>query len=208
MATRMLLMSAFFVCMNVGIVSAGVNPPSPRHVAQAMVQSLQASLQESGEAARETVRKAIADYLDMKTIAKRAIGDYWDKLGPERKKEYVDLFTTYVVNLAVRHAHRIRDSEIRYGEEMIGLNRRARMELKMEKKGAARFHVNEISLRMHLVKDVWKIFEVIFDGIDITRNLESQFSTIIGRLAKLEQDETAMLDTFLGELRKKAETIN
>lgn len=209
MKTGKLIVGVLLLCVAVGSAYGGIPTYTPRQQVQGLVAFLKEKLSKSDgseAAAREVMKTAIHKHMDMQEIAKRSIGYYWSDLG-ERQKEYVSLMTRYFIRIAAKHAHRIAESEFIYGEEAAGVER-ARVDIIMKKKGGLHTRQSEVSVRLHLADNEWRIRDVIFDGISIISTINSQFFSMLRRLMK-ERGElyvtTGTLDALLAKIREKAE---
>ncbi len=124
---------------------------------------------------RVTRLRQIADVrFDYGEMAKRSLGDQWDKLAERERQEFVDLFTELLTATYVEQMHAYS------GEEVTFLNERLQGD-HAEVKSIMVGKKTEIPMDYRLMKkgDEWKVYDVVVDGISLVRNYRGQFAAIL-----------------------------
>jgi phospholipid transport system substrate-binding protein len=133
-----------------------------------------------GDKQMDQRRAAIAliagELFDFGEMARRSLGQHWDKRTPAEQKEFVRLFTaliqrSYVSKVdqqeaAGRMTYRgeTMDADHAVVQTTIALNNGSEMPL---------------GYRMHKPRDRWQVYDLSLDGISLVANYRAQFNKII-----------------------------
>jgi len=121
----------------------------------------------------EEIAAARFDYAEM---SKRVLGSYWKPLTEEQRKEFVEVYKSF---LSGRYAGKIedytgREQEVGYLMERIeGSYAEVRTELRSEKTTLP------LDYRLLLNENRWLAYDIIIDGVSLVSNYRSQFQKII-----------------------------
>lgn len=123
---------------------------------------------------RRQLEEIIASRFDYTEMSKRTLGAQWNRLTPEQRKEFVDLFRAF---LSDRYAGRIDDYS---GEQVQYLNERLEGQYAEVRTKLASDKV-EIPMDYRLIKKDgrWYAYDIIADGVSLVKNYRSQFDKIV-----------------------------
>lgn len=124
---------------------------------------------------RVTRLKKIADLrFDYREMAKRSLGDQWNKLEAREQQEFVDLFTEFLTATYVEKMHSYSGEEVTFLSERLEGNHAEVKSIMVGKK-------TEIPMDYRLMKkgDDWKAYDVLIDGISMVQSYRGQFAAIL-----------------------------
>ena len=151
------------VRQTVDAVSAAVNDPQ-----------LQGSSNE--RARRERVAKVMHESFDFRAMAQESLGSHWASLTPEQRDRFVGLFAQLFERSYDRLVLRFRGgSTTTYGTESVDAER-AVVKTALHRKGGDEFPVD---YRLSADGGVWKISDVVVDGVSLAGNFRAQFDKTI-----------------------------
>ena len=151
------------VRQTVDAVSAVVNDPQ-----------LQASSKEHDR--RERVVKVMHESFDFGTMAHESLGPHWASLTPEQRDRFVGLFTQLFERSYDRLVLRfLGGSATTYGAESVDAER-AVVKTALLRKGGDEL---PIDYRLTAAGGVWKISDVVVDGVSLAGNFRAQFAKTI-----------------------------
>ena len=122
-------------------------------------------------------------------MGKRTLGKYWGTLTEAERKEFVRLFQRF---LSKTYAGNVDG----YAGEQVEYLRERRKGDFAEVQTTVVSQRSPISLYYRLLKksETWKVYDVVIDGVSLTKNFRSQFGRII---------EAESVDGLLEKLRSK-----
>ena len=147
------------VRQTVDAVSAVLNDPQ-----------LQGSSNERERRAR--VAKVMHESFDFRTMARESLGPHWASLTPEQQDRFVGLFTQLFERSYDRLVLRfLGGSTTTYGAESVDAERAVVTTALLRKGG------DELPIDYRLTADggVWKISDVVVDGVSLAGNFRAQF---------------------------------
>ncbi len=124
---------------------------------------------------RKFSEQAVA-YLDMKHVGEKALGRYWKERTAEEQKTFVDLLSNLFQKIAFPNSAKFFSGlEIRYGKSTVDKDRAVAPITVLHK------NEGEISIDFKLRRntDLWRVYDVILDGVSMRNNLRSQFGRVI-----------------------------
>lgn len=131
------------------------------------------------ESARETKKarlEEIADRMfDFQTLARITLGHNWEKLNTEQQEEFTRLYHQLLANAYM-------DKILAYTNEKILFQKENKLaENKAEVystvvTSTARIPIN---YRMRQTADVWRVYDVVIEGVSLVKNYRSQFKNIL-----------------------------
>jgi phospholipid transport system substrate-binding protein len=151
------------VRQTVDAVSAVVNDPQ-----------LQASSKEHDR--RERVVRIMHESFDFSTMARESLGSHWAHLAPEQRERFVGLFAQLFERSYDRLVLRfLGGSSTTYGADSVDAER-AVVKTALHRKGG-----DELPVDYRLTADggVWKISDVVVDGVSLAGNFRAQFTKTI-----------------------------
>jgi phospholipid transport system substrate-binding protein len=140
---------------------------------------------------REKLEASIGQRFDYEEMAKRTLGARWKKLSSEKQKEFVGLFQRFLTRSYAGNVDGYSGEEVEYLKERLKGDF-AEVQTKVVSPKV------EIPLDYRLLKkhDKWWVYDVIIDGISLTKNYRGQFSRII---------KSSSFEALLEKLRSKNE---
>ncbi len=146
------------------------------------------------ESARKTKKDKIRDIsekmFDFSELSKRTLARNWDKFNPEQQKEFVGLYTSLLEDAYA-------DKILLYTDEKIVFNKEVALtEKTVEVQSTVMRKSGEIPIYYRVImKDgLWRVYDVIIEGVSLINNYRSQFREIL-----VNKPPESLLET----LRKK-----
>jgi phospholipid transport system substrate-binding protein len=142
---------------------------------------------------REKLEVIIGQRFDYEEMAKRTLAAQWKKVGAEKQQEFVELFQQFLTQSYAGNIEGHVGGEVTYVKERLKGNF-AEVQTKVVTPKV------QIPLDYRLLKkdDKWGVYDVIIDGVSLTKNFRSQFSRII---------KSSSFDALLDKLRSKIELV-
>lgn len=143
------------------------------------------------EERRERLREVIAARFDFEEMAKRSLGQYWQR-NAARKEEFVPVFTRFVEESYVGSIESYKNEKIVYARERIDKDF-AQVDTKVITGKGDEIPIN---YRLHSVGREWKVYDVLIENVSLVNNYRSQFHRVIS---------TSSFDELLKRLKEKSE---
>lgn len=142
---------------------------------------------------RLLLEKVVGERFDYGEMSRRALGAPWANLSDKEKDEFVSLFQTLLVN---SYADKI---ESYSGEGVHYINERTEKDY-AEVRTKVLTGKTEIPLDYRLLNkgSVWRVYDVVVDGVSLVNNYRGQFTKII---------RSGSYADVVDQLRKKSEKI-
>lgn len=172
-----------------GLVGAAVAQSAPadaeaflreRHTTVERIISRPARTDSDRSRRQAEVNAALRDLLDYNTLASAALVDHWPALTPAQRTEFVELLRqlverSYSRNLESTHNYTIRytNTDVRPAASVVHTLARSRSN--------GRAPEIAIDYELRQTAGVWKVTDVITDGVSLVRNYRSQFHRIVQR---------------------------
>jgi len=124
---------------------------------------------------RQKYFEEISSIIDFEEMSKIALSQHWDKRSPEEKREFVKLFTEFLLNNYIDKIYNYSEGEIVcLGEKQ--KNNYSKVKIRfITKKGK-----NTTVKFCLLYKDgEWKIYDMIAKGMSLINHYRRQFNTIL-----------------------------
>jgi len=131
---------------------------------------------ESAKKAKKDRIRAIAEKMfDFTELSKRTLAQNWNKLNPEQQKEFVELYTSFLGDAYVNKIMAYSDEKIVFTKEV------ALTEKTVEVQSRVLRNNGDIPLYYKVIlKDgVWRVYDVIVEGVSLVNNFRSQFKEIL-----------------------------
>ncbi len=140
---------------------------------------------------REKLEAIIAQRFNYEEMAKRALAREWKKLSAEKQEEFVALFQQFLTQSYAGNIDGYSGQQVEYLKERLKGDF-AEVQTKVVSPK------NQIPLDYRLLKknDKWGVYDVIIDGVSLTKNYRGQFSRII---------KSSSFEALLDKLRSKAD---
>jgi len=123
---------------------------------------------------REKLEAIIKQRFDYEEMAKRTLGAKWKKLSTEEQKEFVGLFQQFLTRSYAGNVDGYSGEQVEYLKERLKGDF-AEVQTKVVSPKV------QIPLDYRLLKkhEKWGVYDVIIDGVSLTKNYRGQFSRII-----------------------------
>ncbi len=140
---------------------------------------------------REKLEAIIAQRFNYEEMAKRALAREWKKLSAEKQEEFVGLFQQFLTQSYAGNIDGYSGQQVEYLKERLKGDF-AEVQTKVVSPKA------QIPLDYRLLKknDKWGVYDVIIDGVSLTKNYRGQFSRII---------KSSSFEALLDKLRSKTD---
>lgn len=136
---------------------------------------------------RQRLRQAIAPRFDFEEMAKRSLGQHWQRYA-SRKKEFVAAFTNFVEDSYLSKIEAYKNEKILYNRERVDKGF-AEVDTKVVTSKGDEIPIN---YRLHSVAGEWKVYDVLIENVSLVNNYRSQFHRIL---------DTASFDELLRRLQ-------
>jgi len=125
----------------------------------------------------ESARKLVLARFDFSEMTKRSLGQHWKSLNPAEQKQFVDAFTQWQLISYSRIVRSARGDAVRFnGEFQDG------KDVSVETKVVRRYSDDlPIDYWLHNVNGQWKVFNMVIDHVDITKNVNAQFERVVAK---------------------------
>lgn len=143
---------------------------------------------------RQRLRQAIAPRFDFEEMAKRSLGQHWQRHAA-RKQEFVPVFTKFVEESYVSSIESYKNEKIVYIRERIDKDF-AQVDTRVVTGKGDEIPIN---YRLHLVGGQWKVYDVVIENVSLVNNYRSQFHRIL---------DTASFDDLIKRLQEKTPEAN
>jgi phospholipid transport system substrate-binding protein len=122
----------------------------------------------------ERVAKLIFERFDFAEMAKLSLGQYWDRLSGDERREFVGVFTTYVLRVYKNTLNSYNGEKISYERE-VQEGDRAQVDTKV----AGKDQTVLVDYKLHRLGDNWKVYDIAIEQVSVTKNFHSQFNRVI-----------------------------
>jgi len=160
---------------------ASVSDAGPREAMQETIDQVIAVLNDDAldtEERRESIEKIAYDRFDMYTMSRLVLARSWKRFSPEQRERYVAEFKEYLAN---NYGGRIS----RYDQEQVEI-----LTTRDEQRGdvtvqtrivGGEFDGTRIDYRMRQKDGVWRVIDVVIEGISMVSNFRDQFKEVLSR---------------------------
>ena len=124
---------------------------------------------------RDQLRQAIYSRFDFTEMAKRSLGSHWRRRTPEEREEFVQLFTDLLERAYLDRIESYNDEKFVYLRENLDGNY-AEVTGRIATQQGEEFSIN---YKAHLVKEEWRVYDVVIENISLVNNYRSQFNRVI-----------------------------
>jgi len=144
------------------------------------------------KAKKDKIRDISEEMFDFTELSKRSLGKNWSKFNPDQQKEFVGLYKSLLEDAYADKIMLYTDVKIVFSKEV------ALTEKTVEVQSTVLRKSGEIPIYYRVVmKDgVWRVYDVVIEGISLINNYRSQFKEIL-----VNKPPESLLET----LRKKVD---
>jgi phospholipid transport system substrate-binding protein len=123
----------------------------------------------------DQLRQVISARFDFNEMAKRALGQHWQRRSAEEQRQFVRLFTDLLWRSYADQIESFNGEKIVYGHEQQDKDY-SEVDTKVVTKKGEEFSIN---YRLHAVGSEWKVYDVVIENISLVNNYRSQFNHIL-----------------------------
>lgn len=140
---------------------------------------------------REKLQVIIGQRFDYEEMAKRTLAAKWKKISADERKEFVELFQQFLTRSYVGNVDGYSGEQVEFLKERLK-GKFAEVQTKVVSPKV------KIPLDYRLLKknERWGVYDVVIDGVSLTKNYRGQFSRII---------KSSSFDGLLEKLRSKTD---
>ena len=125
----------------------------------------------------ESARKLVLARFDFSEMTKRSLGQHWTSLNPAEQKQFVDAFTQWQLISFGRIVRSSGGHEVQFNREL-----QDGKDASVETKVIRRYSDDlPIDYWLHNVNGQWKVFNMVIDHVDITKNVNAQFERVVAQ---------------------------
>jgi phospholipid transport system substrate-binding protein len=124
---------------------------------------------------RDQLRQVISARFDFNEMAKRALGQHWQRRSAEEQRQFVQLFSDLLWRSYADQIESFNGEKIVYGRERQDKDS-AEVDTKVVTKKGEEFSIN---YRLHTVGREWKVYDVVIENISLVNNYRSQFNHVL-----------------------------
>ena len=125
------------------------------------------------QARRDQLRTLIRDRFDFTLMSQWTLGPYWRQSSPEQQQRFISLYSELLEASYLGKIEAYTDEKVNYLNERIE-DRRAQVETEIL---TAQANI-PLTYRLNLEGDVWKVYDVVIEGVSLVRNYRSTFGEI------------------------------
>ncbi len=135
------------------------------------------------------LEQAIGERISYRELAKRSLGAKWKELSEKERQEFVGLFAQLLRDVYANRIFQYTDEQVEYlNERLDGDYAEVKTNLRGSKGDVP------VSYRLINQSGVWRVYDVVVDGVSTVSNYRGQFTKIL---------QTSSYETLLESLRKK-----
>ena len=126
----------------------------------------------------ERVARLIFERFDFAEMAKLSLGNYWNRISEDERREFVEVFTTYVLRVYKNTLNAYNGEQISYERE-IQEGDRAEVDTKVIGKDKPML----VAYKLHLLGGDWKVYDIDIEQVSVIKNFHSQFNRVISEFS-------------------------
>ena len=146
--------------------------------------------QSARKAKKDRLRAISEKMFDFTELSKRTLAQNWSRFDPKQQKEFVELYTSLLEDAYANKIMSFTDEKIVFNKEVTLTQKTVEVQSIVQRK-------NEdipIYYRMILKDGMWRVYDVVVEGVSLINNYRAQFREILA-------DKTP--ESLLETLRKK-----
>ncbi|MFZ3137981.1 MAG: ABC transporter substrate-binding protein [Thermodesulfovibrionales bacterium] len=148
---------------------------------------------ESAKKAKKDKMRDISEKMfDFTELSKRSLGKNWSKFNPDQQKEFVGLYKSLLEDAYADKIMLYKDVKIVFSKEVALTEKTVEVQSTVLRKSGE----VPIYYRVIMKDGVWKVYDVVIEGISLINNYRSQFKEIL-----VNKPPESLLET----LRKKVD---
>jgi phospholipid transport system substrate-binding protein len=127
------------------------------------------------KAKKERIRVIAEKMFDFTELSKRTLAQNWRKFSPEQQKEFIELYTSFLGDAYVNKIMAYSDEKIVFNKEVVLTEKTVEVQSSVLRKNG------DVPLyyRVTLKDGVWRVYDIIIEGVSLINNYRSQFREIL-----------------------------
>ena len=146
--------------------------------------------QSARKAKKDRLRVISEKMFDFTELSKRTLAQNWTRFDPKQQKEFVELYTSLLEDAYANKIMAYSDEKIVFSKEVALTEKTVEVQSIVQRKNEE----IQIYYRVILKDGVWRVYDVVVEGVSLINNYRSQFREILA-------DKTP--ESLLETLRKK-----
>ena len=146
--------------------------------------------QSARKAKKDRLRAISEKMFDFTELSKRTLAQNWTRFDPKQQKEFVELYTSLLEDAYANKIMAYSDEKIVFSKEVALTEKTVEVQSIVQRKNEE----IQIYYRVILKDGVWRVYDVVVEGVSLINNYRSQFREILA-------DKTP--ESLLETLRKK-----
>ena len=130
------------------------------------------------EAQKEKLWELIRQVFDFEGISMLAVGQNWKRFSPEQRKAFTDVFTTRLGN---SYLNKIQGSFNNEKVEFLSQEMLSSSKARVKTKIIREVDSIPVDYSVRPIDGVWRIYDVVIEGVSLVANYRSQFNDILSR---------------------------
>ena len=122
----------------------------------------------------DRMAEVIYERFDFAAMAKLSLGKYWDRLSEDERREFVEVFSTYLLRVYKSALSSYNGEKISYEREVQNGDL-AQVDTKIIGKDKPIL----VDYKLHRLGPDWKIYDIAIEQVSVTKNFHSQFNRVI-----------------------------
>ena len=139
---------------------------------------------------RDQLRQVISARFDFNEMARRSLGQHWQRRSTEEQRQFVQLFTDLLERSYANQIESFNGEKILYGRENQDRDH-AEVDTRVVTNKGEEFSMN---YKLYSAGRDWKVYDVVIENISLVNNYRSQFNRILANSSFAE---------FLRKLQEK-----
>ncbi len=145
----------------------------------------------------DEMKKVINRFLDFNSLGVAAMSSHWERLQPDQKKEFIDLFRELIESNYIRRLRGDLDFKVIYGKTVLKGDT-ARVPTTVERMRMGRKDETEIEYLLRRTGGSWLVYDVITNNVSLADNYRRSFGRIMRRDG---------FDSLLNTMRRRIEKL-
>ena len=122
----------------------------------------------------DRMAEVIYERFDFAAMAKLSLGKYWDRLSEDERREFEEVFSTYLLRVYKSALSSYNGEKISYEREVQNGDL-AQVDTKIIGKDKPIL----VDYKLHRLGPDWKIYDIAIEQVSVTKNFHSQFNRVI-----------------------------
>lgn len=123
----------------------------------------------------DRIRTIISEFFDFTVLSRLTLGKNWRKFKTDQQKEFMDLYQKLLENVYMGRILEYSDEKVVFTRETMLSKKKAEVQSKIYTKSTE----IPINYRLTIRNGVWKVYDVVIEGVSMVKNYRSQFRQLL-----------------------------